>query len=174
MNVPSPDASSEQPEEGSPSTSGPATAIRMAVKALIIRDGRLLVTVNSGDPPTYFLCPGGGQQHGEDAHRALRRECREELGCDVEVGDFAFLRDYIGADHEFPHHAGAHQVEAYFFCRLADGAEPHLTDQADTWQTGVAWLPVADLAERPLWPRALADWLASEEDCRPGYLGNVN
>ena len=51
----------------------------------------MLVTVNSGDFPTFYLCPGGGQDHGEDAYEALRRECREEIGCDVVVGELAFV-----------------------------------------------------------------------------------
>jgi 8-oxo-dGTP diphosphatase len=154
---------------------GAAPTIRVASKAIIVRDGRLLVTVNSGDFRTFYLCPGGGHDHGEDAHAALRRECREEIGCDVVVGDFAFLRDYIAADHEFAHLDGwAHQIEAYFFCELAPGAEPRLTDEADTWQTGVTWLPLEGLAEQPLWPQALAGWLATPAADRPGYLGNVN
>ncbi len=149
--------------------------IRVATKAIIIRDGHLLVTVNSGGFPTFYLCPGGGQDHGEDAHEALRRECREEIGCDVQVGDFAFLRDYIGADHDFADKdRHVHQQEAYFFCELAPGAEPQLTSEADTWQTDVAWLPVEDLEDQPLWPQALARWLHSPEDARPGYVGNVN
>lgn len=65
---------------------GAAPTIRVANKAIIVRDGQLLVTVNSGDFPTFYLCPGGGQDHGEDAYVALRRECREEIGCDVVVG----------------------------------------------------------------------------------------
>lgn len=154
---------------------GAAPTIRVASKAIIIRDDHLLVTVNSGEFPTFYLCPGGGQEHGEDAHEALRRECREEIGCEVLVGDFAFLRDYIGADHEFAEHDGwAHQTEAYFYCELAPGAEPQLTGDGDTWQTGVAWIPLDGLAEAPLWPKALARWLAAPEGERPGYLGNVN
>lgn len=154
---------------------GAAPTIRVASKAIIIRDGQLLVTVNSGDFPTFFLAPGGGQEHGEDAHEALRRECREEIGCDVVVGEFAFLRDYIAADHEFAELDGwAHQLEAYFFCELAPGAQPQLTGDGDTWQTGVAWIPLERLADEPVWPKALAEWLGSPEGERPGYLGNVN
>jgi 8-oxo-dGTP diphosphatase len=154
---------------------GAAPTIRVASKAIIIRDGQLLVTVNSGEFQTFFLCPGGGHEHGEDAYEALRRECREEIGCDVVVRDFAFLRDYIAADHEFSDEDGwAHQLEAYFFCDLVPGAEPHLTDDGDTWQTGVAWISVEHLTNEPLWPKALATWLDTPEDDRPGYLGNVN
>jgi hypothetical protein len=93
----------------------------------------------------------------------------------VVVGKFAFLRDYIAADHEFADQDGwAHQLEAYFNCELAAGAQPHVTGQRDTWQTGVAWIPLDGLAAQPLWPKALARWLALPEADRPGYLGNVN
>jgi ADP-ribose pyrophosphatase YjhB (NUDIX family) len=154
---------------------GAAPTIRVASKAIIVRDGRLLVTVNSGPFQTFFICPGGGHEHGEAAPDALRRECQEEIGCDVVVGKFAFLRDYIAADHEFADQDGwAHQLEAYFNCELAAGAQPHVTGQRDTWQTGVAWIPLDGLAAQPLWPKALARWLALPEADRPGYLGNVN
>jgi 8-oxo-dGTP diphosphatase len=139
---------------------GAAPTIRVASKAIIVRDGHLLVTVNSGAFQTFFICPGGGHEHGEAAPDALRRECREEIGCDVVVGEFAFLRDYIAADHEF--------------AELALGAQPQLTGDGDTWQTGVAWIPLEGLAAQPLWPKALARWLALPESDRPGYLGNVN
>jgi 8-oxo-dGTP diphosphatase len=154
---------------------GAPPTIRVASKAIIVRDGRLLVTVNSGDFPTFYLCPGGGHEHGEDAYVALRRECREEIGCDVVVGELAFVRDYIAADHEFADQDGwVHQLEVYFFCSLAPGAEPRVTGNGDRWQTGIAWIAVDDLVDEPLWPKALATWLTTPEADRPGYLGNVN
>lgn len=154
---------------------GAAPRIRVANRAIIVRDTHLLVTVNSGDFPTFYLCPGGGQEYGEDAHEALRRECREEVGCDVVVGALAFVGDYIGANNEYTGPDGwAHQREAYFFCELAPGAQPELTGAGDRWQTGIAWVPLDGLADEPLWPRALARWLAEPEAIRPRYLGNVN
>lgn len=134
-----------------------------------------MVTVNSEQGfGRYYLCPGGGQEQGEETRIALRRECREELGCDVTVGGFAFMRDYIRADHEFAAYSWAHSLESYFFCELVPDAEPHLTSDGDDWQTGVALLPVATLHDEPLYPKALARWLTAPEDARPGYLGNVN
>lgn len=155
---------------------GAAPTIRVASKAIIVRDDRLLVTVNSGDFPTFYLCPGGGQEHGEDATQALRRECREEIGCDVRVGALAFMRDYIGADHEFAEKdRWVHQQETYFFCSLAPGVEPRYGGEGgDTWQTGIEWIPVGRLLDEPLWPKALGRWLLSPATDRPTYLGNVN
>lgn len=154
---------------------GATPTIRLSHKAIIVRDDQLLVTVNTGDFPTFYLCPGGGQHHSESADEALRRECREEIGCEVTVGSLAFLRDYIAADHEFAASDGwFHQVEAYFFCELVPGAVPRVTGEGDTFQTGVGWIPLDRLADEPLWPKALAGWLATPASQRPGYVGNVN
>jgi ADP-ribose pyrophosphatase YjhB (NUDIX family) len=154
---------------------GASPTIRVAVKALVVEDDRLLVTVNGGHDETFYLCPGGGQHHGEDAHQALRRECLEEVGCAVVVGELAFVRDYIGAEHEFAEHDGwVHQQELYFFCALVPGEEPRMGTLADTFQTGVTWLALEGLSEEPLWPKALTGWLATRPAERPRYLGSVN
>ena len=74
----------------SPTSTG---RVRTAIKALIVRDGSLLVTVNSHWTPLFYLLPGGGQQFGESMLEACARECREEVGVDVTVGEVAFVRD---------------------------------------------------------------------------------
>lgn len=33
----------------------------------------------------YYKLPGGGIEEGEDIIEALKRECREEIGCEIEI-----------------------------------------------------------------------------------------
>ncbi len=150
--------------------------VRCSVKAVIIADGRLLVTANEDARGVFYLLPGGGQEPGETMHTALRRECREELGVAVEPGRLLCARDYIGAHHEFsPEDDDVHQVELMFACRLVDGERPAADLRSDSMQTGSAWLELATLAERRLYPLVLRDWLACGAPTRDDpYIGDIN
>ncbi len=59
---------------------------RVSVKGLIYEDGKLLFVRERSD--TWDL-PGGGLEHGEGIAEALRRECREELGAEIEIASAA-------------------------------------------------------------------------------------
>ncbi len=58
----------------------------MSVKGLIYDDGKLLFVRERSN--TWDL-PGGGLEHGEGIAEALRRECREELGTEIEIASAA-------------------------------------------------------------------------------------
>ncbi len=51
---------------------------RVAVKAVIIKNGKVLLMQDTGDKGWTF--PGGGVDHGENTEQALRRELSEEIG----------------------------------------------------------------------------------------------
>jgi 8-oxo-dGTP diphosphatase len=60
--------------------------------------------------------PGGKVEPGEGEHEALRREIREELGCELEVGTLLARHRHRYVDLE---------VElAFYDCRLVDQTEP--------------------------------------------------
>jgi 8-oxo-dGTP diphosphatase len=67
----------------------PASRPRVLVVAALVRqDGRVLMSRRRPDQ-SFPLCwefPGGKIDPGESPHRALEREIREELGCEVRVG----------------------------------------------------------------------------------------
>lgn len=56
--------------------------------ALIIEEGKILVTQRKKDSPHGFLWefPGGKVKEGEEPREALRRELMEELDVEAEVG----------------------------------------------------------------------------------------
>ena len=102
--------------------------------ALVERHGRLLVTRRL---PGVHLAgcwefPGGKCEAGETLDACLRRELREELDVDAEVGPevFSVVHDYEGR-----------RVELHFFrCDLRGEPAAQLGQE-------LAWTPCADLDE---------------------------
>jgi len=120
--------------------------------------------------------PGGGQEHGETLDEALVRECQEETGIGVRIGRLLFIRDYIAKNHEFADEDGdAHQLELMFACAVVGSADAALGSVPDSMQIGVAWVPLEDLRNLRLYPRAITDLLVGGvPDGDPVYLGDVN
>ena len=75
--------------------------IRNSAKAIIMSDNKVLLTKNVDDDGYFYLFPGGGQEHGETLHETVTRECMEEIGEQVDVGDLVHIREYIGKNHEY-------------------------------------------------------------------------
>lgn len=151
--------------------------IRNSAKAIIVEDDKILLTRNKNKTGSFYLLPGGGQRHGESLSEALVRECLEEIGVRVSVGDLFLVRDYISKNHEFASEdGGVHQVEFMFRCRVVEG-NVHVGEIPDDWQTGVEWVPVSKLDDVVLYPAAIVESLqriARGENPKSCYLGDVN
>jgi ADP-ribose pyrophosphatase YjhB (NUDIX family) len=147
---------------------------RISVKAVIIQNGRVLALTKHGLGGDFYVVPGGGQNRGESLPKALQRECLEEVGLNVDVGQLLFVRDYIAANHEPglkpPDH---HQVDVFFQCTIREGA-PCEPTHPDKLQVGTAWLPLTELPKLALFPSILRTRLAPGLTGQPAYLGDVN
>ncbi|MFC8564102.1 NUDIX domain-containing protein [Peribacillus frigoritolerans] len=67
-------------------------SIRNSAKAIIICGDKVLITKNQDNEGYFYLFPCGGQEHGETIHNALIRECIEEVGKEVEIGELLHIR----------------------------------------------------------------------------------
>jgi 8-oxo-dGTP diphosphatase len=151
------------------------TRVRTAAKAIVIRDGHLLAIKCQGQLGPFYILPGGGQEPGEDLVACLRRECREEIGVDVDVGALRYVRDYVGRNHSLASFEGdVHALELMFACTL-HGEPAQGGTTPDQNQVGVEWLPLARIDEYPLMPRALRARLREADGSpAPIYMGDVN
>lgn len=150
------------------------STVRAATRGLVVVDDKLLVVVLHGTTGEYWLTPGGGQHFGESKIENVAREVLEETGYRVTVGDLACGRDYIGARHFPDWDTGFQQTELFFWCHLADEDRDPAAMDKDTNQTGIRWVPVADLVGAPFFPQRLAVWLSEDPATRPVWLGDIN
>ena len=69
--------------------------LRQAARAVVFdRDGR--VALLNVSKKNYHKLPGGGIEAGESVLDALKRECREEIGCEIEVmGEIGEIVEYL-------------------------------------------------------------------------------
>src|SRR5580700_6978347 len=109
--------------------------------ALLSREGRVLIQKRPATKTRGALWefPGGKLEPGEDAPVALVRECREELGIEVEVG-----AEVWSTSHRYEDVAPATEVQLRLFrCRLMEGTPNPLEKQE------LRWVDPNDLAGLP-------------------------
>jgi 8-oxo-dGTP diphosphatase len=144
--------------------------IRTSARALIVRDGLLLVIRYRDQRGEWFTTPGGGQSHRESLERALVREVEEETGARVRVGPLRFVREVMEGPHTLRLPPGFHQIEFYFACEVEGEFDPAAACAApDAHQICVEWLSVAELRRLAFFPQSLLE--AIERGQEFGYLG---
>lgn len=124
--------------------------IRKSARAIIIRDGNLLVFLRkryskvSGDWIEYYSIPGGGIDKNEKPEQAVVRELKEEMGVDIEVEALVA-------------HRAVRRYEHYVYTAHIVRGEPALqTDSEEAATMGphnqfiVKWVPVEMLSEQNL------------------------
>lgn len=86
--------------------------LRLAVRALFLRENRLLlVNAYAGGRSDLWCAPGGGVEPGQSLPDNLAREVHEETGLSIEVGEPALVNEFHDPE------SGFHQVDVYFRCQ---------------------------------------------------------
>lgn len=150
-------------------------AIRSAAKALVLRDGRLLLNrCRRRDGSVYYDLPGGGQRPYEPLEEAVVREVREESGYRVRVVRFAALSEEICSSERlraaWPDYT--HRVLHIFLAELADEGREAPTELDQSMEQSV-WMPVEAIPGLDLYPQNLAGRLPEVlQGEAPVFLGS--
>ena len=123
---------------------------RLAVRAVLVHENRLLL-VNAWSGRTDLWCAPGG---GVDAHASLidnlHREIMEETGLTVRIGAVCLVNEFNDEARDY------HQVDVYFRCTLASGR------LSDDWQdpegivTSRRWVTREEMEKLSVKPDSLA------------------
>jgi ADP-ribose pyrophosphatase YjhB (NUDIX family) len=99
----------------------------LAVSAVVVRDGRLLVVRRARQPALgLFTLPGGGVEAGETLHEAVIREVQEETGLSIAPVGLAGHREVLIRDKDG--RTARHFVILAFAARWLAG-EPVLNEE---------------------------------------------
>lgn len=134
------------------------------VAAIIIKDGKIFATQRGyGEWKDYWEFPGGKMEPGETPEEALRREIREELATEIEVGELLTTVEYDYPDLPLANPSslgnglkqassaplvrqGFHLTMHCFMCKIIRGDLELLEHEAAKWLIrdelhSVNWLP---------------------------------
>lgn len=119
--------------------------IRSTAKAIILRDGKVLLNRSFNEHcGEYFSLPGGGQNRFEPLEKTILRECLEETGLHVRVLRMAAVCEEIWEDpfvrEEHPDYA--HRMLHIFLCEPDDTYAAAAPSDMDYNMVESVWVPV--------------------------------
>jgi 8-oxo-dGTP diphosphatase len=130
----------------------PRRPTRLATRALILQDNRLLlVNAYPGGRSDLWCAPGGGVEPGTSLPENLGREVYEETGLTVAVGSPALINEF----HDPA--SGFHQVDLFFHCTITAGQITNEWRDPEGVVTQRRFFSRADLARIRFKPDSLPD-----------------
>ena len=122
----------------------------VAVGAVILDHDRVLLVKRGHEPlKGAWSLPGGVVEIGETLDAALAREVFEETGLPVDVGPVIEVLERV--QHDAEGRVEFHYVIIDYLCRARATQIAHGSDADDA-----RWIPITDLAEHGVNPKAIA------------------
>jgi 8-oxo-dGTP diphosphatase len=135
---------------------------RLAVRGIVMREGRLLL-VNAWKGKDHIWCaPGGGVEPHSSLPDNLAREIHEETGLTVRVGTPCLVNEFHDPDSDF------HQVDVYFRCTLIAGDPDGDWTDPEGIVSMRRWVTRAEMAALTVKPDSLAA-VAWKDPGAPAY-----
>lgn len=109
-------------------------SLREAARAIVIDDMNLIALLHV-KRDGYYKLPGGGIEDGEDKIIALRRECLEEIGCNIEI-----LQE-VGSTIEYWEEDNEKQISYCYIAKvIGNKGTPNLTKSEKERGLETIWL----------------------------------
>ena len=125
---------------------------RLAVRAVIVENDRLLMVNAWPDGQSDLLCaPGGGVEPHSSLPDNLKREVFEETGLSIEVGKVCLVNEFHDPDRPF------HQVDVYFRCSIVAGKLDANWQDPENIVTERKWVTRSELAALNFKPDSLPE-----------------
>ena len=126
---------------------------RLAVRAIIVENDRLLIVNAWPDGQSPLMCaPGGGVEVHASLPDNLMREVFEETGLHVTVGAPCLVNEFHDPGGYF------HQVDVYFHCTInANSPRPDTWRDTENIVTQRHWVTRGELEKTQHKPDSLAD-----------------
>lgn len=135
----------------------PQSPVRIAVRGVVIRDGKLLL-VNAWKGHDRLWCaPGGGVQPHSGLPDNLQREIHEETGLTVAVGTPCLVNEFHDPASAF------HQIDIYFRCTLLSGDPDGDWTDPEGIVSFRKWVTPSEMAGLTVKPDSLATIAWQEE-----------
>lgn len=123
------------------------------VRAVIIKDRRVLVLERHKDDDHFWCFPGGGVEKDESEQEALKRECLEEINVKIKVGRKIYHQDFKESPINF-------YLAEIVDGKVGKGNGPEYQENNNYIGTHQpVWLPIKDLQKYDLRPNTLRDML---------------
>ncbi len=115
---------------------------RPSVYGIIIQDGKILMSAYKDGGYDF---PGGGVEIHESIKDALIRECKEETGLDVRVGDIVECQSMFYSPMNID--VGWNAIAMFFECSVIGGklSAEYLEPREKKYMKQARWIPIKDI-----------------------------
>lgn len=127
--------------------------IRTAARVLIEDNEKILFSKCEDERGIFYVLPGGKIEENELAKDTAFRECLEETGYKIIVGELVLVREFISKIPQVEEWKdGIHQIELIFKCVLDKSFEKEEAKQQDFYQISLEWLPISEMKNYRIYP----------------------
>src|SRR5262245_4686014 len=115
--------------------------IRPSARAAVVHNNEILLLKDKSDPAMErYVFPGGGIEFTESARDALRREIKEEVGVDLDVGRFLGCIEQAFAHWKL---GQLHDISLFFLVEVSADQKKKILSQEERYVC--CWLDIDEL-----------------------------